>query len=79
MSTCFNRHQAHCLFAILHEIAPDLRAQRLVARQFNEAIAAAGLDYDEGARYCLSALIDGYKHGNWPWVMAYEPPFADPR
>lgn len=66
--TILNKVHVACLLVILQDYAPDPEA-----REANEATVRAmyadGMT-DRGVVQTLAEyLIDGLKHGNWPWTI----------
>lgn len=59
--------QKHCyiLLGILLDLAPDKAAQEKIIDQYKEA-EKDGIDYL--SFYVVSSLVDGVRHGNWPWI-----------
>jgi hypothetical protein len=55
------------LLGVLLSEAPDAAAQDVCTRMYNDAIAEGNTEHQ---MKCImsTALVDGYRSGNWPWI-----------
>lgn len=61
-----HRHKT-ALLAILQEYAPDGTAQQKCTEMVHE-MQDAGESDDKITEALASSIVDGLRHGNWPWV-----------
>lgn len=57
------------LLAILQDYAPNGPAQQKCTELLWSLQKTWGANYDKINEHLAGALIDGLRHGNWPWLM----------